>query len=107
MSACPSEPTPTPVPNLTTMGRQLLEQGAYADAARALGRQLRLAPSDRHARYLLGAAWIGLGQRRLAREHFHRVASGEQDQLATLARAWLRRLAGLPEEVPPVGSDAP
>lgn len=93
MPARRSDMTPTRVPDLTSVGRQLLEAGTYADAARALGRQVRLDPEDRYARYLLGVAWVGLGQRRLAREHFQRVADGGADELARLARGWVRRLA--------------
>jgi hypothetical protein len=102
MPARRADMTPTRVPDLTAMGRHLLEQGAYPDAARALGRQLRLAPADRNARYLLGLAWVGLGRHGLAREHFVLVAGAghnqpgqprQQDELATLSRAWLQRLA--------------
>jgi thioredoxin-like negative regulator of GroEL len=80
--------------DLHTLGRDLLEQGAYADAARALQRRLRLAPTDREARYLLGIAILGLGQPQAALVHFEQVvAEGDGDELATLARA---RLADTP-----------
>ena len=95
MAGQPAEGAPTRIPDLTTIGRQLLEAGEYAQAARALRRQLRLVPSDRYARYLLGVAWVGLGQPQPARELFLQVAAdGSEDGLATLARAGLRRLLG-------------
>ena len=79
--------------DLHTLGRDLLEQGAYADAARALQRRLRLAPGDREARYLLGIATIALGQPDQARAHFEQVAQNAEDELATLAKD---RLADTP-----------
>lgn len=84
-----------PVCDLTTIARQLLEAGECLDAARALRRQLRLVPADRHARYLLGVACIGLGQNQRARELFRQVSAGpEQDELAARARAALHRRPG-------------
>jgi Flp pilus assembly protein TadD len=102
MAAQRAEGIPTRIPDLTTIGRQLLEAGEYTHAARALRRQLRLVPSDRYARYLLGVARVGLGQPQPARELFLQVASdGTEDSLATLARAGLRRLLGRADQRPP------
>lgn len=84
----------TRIVDLHTLGRDLLEQGAYADAARALQRRLRLAPGDREARYLLGIATLGLGQPQAALGYFEQVVSEQDgDELAALAKA---RLADTP-----------
>jgi Flp pilus assembly protein TadD len=61
--------------DLHTLGRDLLEQGSYADAARALQRRLRLAPGDREARYLLGIATLGLGKPEQALVYFEQVVA--------------------------------
>jgi Flp pilus assembly protein TadD len=83
--------------DLHTLGRDLLEQGAYADAARALQRRLRLAPGDREARYLLGIATIGLGQPTQALVHFEQVvAEHDSDELAVLAKARLQDTPSYP-----------
>ncbi|NLT53557.1 MAG: tetratricopeptide repeat protein [Actinomycetales bacterium] len=45
-------------PTLLDVGRQLLDEGCYEDAARALRRRLRLSPEDARARFLLGVALL-------------------------------------------------
>jgi Flp pilus assembly protein TadD len=83
--------------DLHTLGRDLLEQGAYADAARALQRRLRLAPGDREARYLLGIATLGLGQPEQALVSFEQVLTEHAgDELAALAKARLEDISSYP-----------
>lgn len=78
------------------MGQQLLEQGSYSDARRALRRRLRLAPGDRRTRYLLGIASLRLGDHEEAERAFTAVLERHDgDALAGLAR---RRLAELPRQ---------
>jgi Flp pilus assembly protein TadD len=93
----------TRIVDLHTLGRDLLEQGSYADAARALQRRLRLAPRDREARYMLGIATMGLGKPELAQVYFEQVvAERSGDELAALALARLREAP----EYPVKGSQA-
>lgn len=78
------------------MGQQLLEQGSYCDARRALQRRLRLAPGDRRTRYLLGIASLRLGDHDEAERAFTGVLERHDgDALAGLAR---RRLSELPRQ---------
>jgi Flp pilus assembly protein TadD len=83
--------------DLHTLGRDLLEQGAYADAARALQRRLRLAPGDREARYMLGIASLALGHPEQALHSFEQVVTERDgDELAALAKARLVDMPGDP-----------
>jgi Flp pilus assembly protein TadD len=78
------------------IGQQLLEQGSYSDARRALRRRLRLAPGDRRTRYLLGIAALRLGDHEEAERAFTAVLERHDgDALARLAR---RRLGELPHQ---------
>jgi tetratricopeptide (TPR) repeat protein len=99
----PNRDSSNRIVDLHTLGRDLLEQGSYADAARALKRRLRLAPGDREARYMLGIADLGLGRTEQAMACFAQVvAEHAEDELATLAKA---RLADTPA-YPVQGSQA-